>query len=246
MRHVLGISAYYHDSAAALLCDGRIVAAAQEERFSRRKNDDRFPHQAIAFCLRRGGVTPAELDAVVFYDKPILKFARLLETNLAIAPRGYKAFIQSLPAWLGEKLNLRGTIRDELPGLRRDCDILFTQHHQAPAASAFYPSPFATAAILTVDGVGEYATTTIGRGADNRIELLEELRFPHSLGLLYSAFTAYCGFRVNSGEYKLMGLAPYGEPKYVSAIYENLIDLNEDASFWLNTAYFDFLRSWRM
>src|SRR6185295_5411659 len=200
MRHILGISAYYHDSAAALLSDGKIVAAAQEERFSRRKNDDRFPHQAVASCLRQGSLAPAQLDAVVFYDKPILKFARLLETNLANAPQGFKAFIQSLPAWLGEKLNLRGTIRDELPELRRDCEILFTQHHQAHAASAFFPSPFPAAAILTVDGVGEYATTTIGRGADNRLELLEELRFPHSLGLLYSAFTAYCGFRVNSGE----------------------------------------------
>src|ERR1041385_3768183 len=241
MRHVLGISAYYHDSAAALLCDGRIVAAAQEERFSRRKNDDRFPHQAIAFCLRQGGVTEAELDAVVFYDKPILKFVRLLETNLAIAPRGFKAFIQSLPAWLGENLNLRGTLRDELPALRRDCELLFTQHHQAHAASAFYPSPFATAAILTVDGVGEYATTTIGRGADNRIELLEELRFPHSLGLLYSAFTAYCGFRVNSGEYKLMGLAPYGEPTWVKTIRDNLFEQRPDGSFRLNLQFFDLL-----
>jgi carbamoyltransferase len=246
MRHILGISAFYHDAAAALLCDGQIVAAAQEERFSRRKNDERFPDQAIAFCLRHASLSPADLDAVVFYDKPITKFARLLESYLAVAPFGFRTFLQVLPSWLSEKLNLRKTIRDHLPELRRDCPILFSQHHQAHAASAFYPSPFDEAAILTVDGVGEYATTTVGRGSGNRLELLKELHFPHSLGLLYSAFTAYCGFRVNSGEYKLMGLAPYGEPKYAATIYENLIDLKLDGSFWLNLDYFNFLRGWTM
>lgn len=246
MRYILGISAYYHDSAAALLCDGEIVAAAQEERFTRRKNDERFPHHAIAFCLRYAGLMAADLDAVVFYDKPIVKFARLLETCLAVAPFGFKAFLQGMPSWLNEKLNLRKTIREELPGLGDRCQILFTQHHQAHAASAFYPSPFNEAAILTVDGVGEYATTTIGQGVGHRLEIIKELHFPHSLGLLYSAFTAYCGFRVNSGEYKLMGLAPYGEPKYVQTIYDHLIDLKPDGSFWLNMDYFDFPRGLRM
>lgn len=246
MRHLLGISAYYHDAAAALLRDGSIVAAAQEERFSRRKNDERFPHHAVQFCLRHGGITCDDLDAVVFYDKPIVKFARLLETCLAVAPRGGRLFLDALPSWLGEKLNLRHTIRQELPELRAECPILFTLHHEAHAASAFYPSPFREAAILTVDGVGEYATTTIGRGHNHEIELLQEIRFPHSLGLLYSAFTAYCGFRVNSGEYKLMGLAPYGEPRYVQSIYDELLDLKSDGSFWLNLDYFDFLSRWRM
>ncbi len=246
MRHILGISAYYHDAAAALLREGEIVAAAQEERFSRRKNDERFPHRAIAFCLEYARLAPADLDAVVFYDKPITKFARLLESYLAVAPCGLNTFPRVLPAWLSEKLNLRQTIRDELPGLRADCPILFTEHHQAHAASAFYPSPFTEAAILTVDGVGEWATTTIGQGRGDTVEMLQELRFPHSLGLLYSAFTGYCGFRINSGEYKLMGLAPYGEPKYAPAIYENLIDLKPDGSFWLNLDYFAFLRSFVM
>jgi carbamoyltransferase len=246
MRHLLGISAYYHDSAAALLRDGEIVAAAQEERFSRRKNDERFPGHAIEFCLRFGGLKPGQLDAVVFYDKPITKFARMLESYLAVAPFGLTTFPRVMPSWLGEKLNLRNTIRDELSGLPADCPILFTEHHQAHAASAFYPSPFDEAAILTVDGVGEWATTTIGRGRGDTIEILNELRFPHSLGLLYSAFTAYCGFRINSGEYKLMGLAPYGEPKYVQAIYEHLVDVKSDGSFWLNMEYLGFLRSFQM
>ena len=246
MRRILGISAYYHDSAAALLCDGEVVAAAQEERFSRRKNDERFPNQAIAFCLRHASLSPGDLDAVVFYDKPIIKFARLLETYLAVAPSGFRTFVQILPSWLGEKLNLRKTIGDEFPGLRPGCPILFTQHHQAHAARAFFPSPFAEAAVLTVDGVGEFATTTLGRGTGDHLELLQEMHFPHSLGLLYSAFTAYCGFRVNSGEYKLMGLAPYGEPRYVTAIYDNLLDIKADGSFWLNLDYFDFLRAWNM
>ena len=246
MRHILGISAFYHDSAAALLREGEIVAAAQEERFTRRKNDERFPNQAIAYCLRYAGLDAGGLDAVVFYDKPIVKFARMLETYLAIAPSGCLTFPKILPPWLAEKLNLRKTIREEMAGLSKTCPILFTEHHQAHAASAFFPSPFTEAAILTVDGVGEWASTTIGVGKGHRIELLQELRFPHSLGLLYSAFTAYCGFRVNSGEYKLMGLAPYGEPKYAAAIREYLIDLKEDGSFWLNLDYFHFLRGFTM
>src|ERR1041385_43177 len=246
MRHILGISAYYHDSAAALLRNGEIVAAAQEERFTRRKNDERFPHQAIDYCLRCAGLTTAQLDAVVFYDKPITKFARILESYLAVAPFGLTTFPRVLPGWLGEKLNLRKTIRDELPGLSEACPIRFTEHHQSHAASAFYPSPFDEAAILTVDGVGEWATTTVGQGRGNEIEILKELRFPHSLGLLYSAFTAYCGFRINSGEYKLMGLAPYGQPKYAPMIYEHLLDLRADGSFWLNLDYFAFLRSLTM
>jgi carbamoyltransferase len=246
LPHILGISAYYHDAAAALLRGGEIVAAAQEERFSRRKNDESFPAQAIQFCLRQAGLEQERLDAVVFYDKPITKFARMLESYLAVAPGGWRTFPRVLPSWLGEKLNLRGTIREELPGLRADCPIWFTQHHLAHAASAFYPSPFAEAAILTIDGVGEWATTTIGRGKGREIELLQELRFPHSLGLLYSAFTAYCGFRINSGEYKLMGLAPYGEPRFADLIRTELLDLKDDGSFWLNLDYFAFLRGFTM
>jgi carbamoyltransferase len=240
-RHILGISAYYHDAAAALLRDGSIIAAAQEERFSRKKNDPDFPKQAIDFCLRQGGLTAAQLDAIVFYDKPILKFARMLETYLAVAPGGWRTFPVIMPSWLAEKLNLRKTIQEELPGLHAECPVVFTQHHQAHAASAFYPSPFQEAAIVTIDGVGEWATTTLGVGRGKEIQLLKELRFPHSLGLLYSAFTDYCGFRINSGEYKLMGLAPYGEPKYADAILSELIDLKPDGSFWLNLDYFDFL-----
>ncbi len=246
MRHILGISAYYHDAAAALLRDGNIVAAAQEERFSRRKNDERFPQRAAAYCLREGGLTAGDLDAVVFYDKPITKFARMLESYLAVAPGGWRTFPRVLPGWLGEKLDLRRTLREELTGLRSDCALLFTEHHEAHAASAFYPSPFEEAAILTVDGVGEWATTTIGFGEGDRVELLKELRFPHSLGLLYSTFTAYCGFRVNSGEYKLMGLAPYGRPRFADAILTELMDLKADGSFWLNLDYFGFLRGWSM
>ena len=241
LRHILGISAYYHDAAAALLRDGSIVAAAQEERFTRRKNDPDFPRNAAAFCLRQANLVPNQLDAVVFYDKPILKFTRMLETYLAVAPGGWRTFPVILPSWLGEKLNLRATIREELPGLSPACSILFTQHHEAHAASAFYPSPFRDAALLTIDGVGEWATTTIGTGHDDSIRILQELRFPHSLGLLYSAFTAYCGFRINSGEYKLMGLAPYGQPVFQDAINTELLDLKPDGSFWLNLDYFNFL-----
>jgi carbamoyltransferase len=240
-RNILGISALYHDAAAALLCDGRIVAAAQEERFTRKKNDSDFPCHAIRACLRQADLSCPQLDAVVFYDKPILKFARVLETYLAVAPRGWRTFPAVMSNWLSEKLDLRGAIRQELPDLRADCAVLFTEHHQAHAASAFYPSPFPEAAILTVDGVGEWATTTIGVGRGSKIQLLEEMRFPHSLGLLYSAFTSYCGFRINSGEYKLMGLAPYGEPIYADCIRANLVDLKSDGSFRLNMNYFDFL-----
>jgi carbamoyltransferase len=240
-RHVLGISAYYHDAAAVLLCEGKIVCAAQEERFSRKKNDADFPEQAVQFCLRHAKLEPARLDAVVFYDKPVLKFTRLLETYLAVAPGGWRTFPAVLSSWLDEKLDLRKTIRARLPALRADCKILFTEHHQSHAASAFYPSPFAEAAILTVDGVGEWATTTIAHGRGNAIKPLKELRFPHSLGLLYSAFTHYCGFRINSGEYKLMGLAPYGEPKFAGAIRSELMDVKPDGSFRLNLDYFDFL-----
>lgn len=244
--HILGISAFYHDSAAALVRGGDIVAAAQQERFSRRKNDERFPGAAVDHCLRLAGITAAELDAVVFYDKPIIKFTRMMESYLAVAPGGWSTFARILPGWLSEKLELRGTIRRELPGLSPACEILFTAHHQAHAASAFYPSPYREAAILTVDGVGEWATTVIGRGVDDRIDLLQELRFPHSLGLLYSAFTDYCGFRINSGEYKLMGLAPYGEPAYADVIRRELLDVKEDGSFRLNLGYFDFLHGSRM
>jgi len=246
MRTLLGISAYYHDSAAALLVDGEIVAAAQEERFSRRKNDERFPVRAVFFCLKQGDIGLADIDAVVFYDKPVVKFSRLLESFLAIAPAGLPAWLRVLPSWLSEKLNLRQTIRDELDGLPAECPILFTEHHVAHAASAFYPSPFDRAAILTVDGVGEWATTTISRGVENRIEMMRELHFPHSLGLLYSAFTAYCGFRVNSGEYKLMGLAPYGQPRFADAILENMIDLKSDGSFRLNMDCFGYLKGRKM
>ena len=240
-RNALGISAFYHDSAAALLQDGKIIAAAQEERFTRKKGDADFPVKAIEFCLKRGGIKIAQLDAVAFYDKPILKFARMLETYLAVAPGGWWTFPKVLSNWLGERLDLRKVIREELPGLRPDCELLFAEHHESHAASAFYPSPFDEAAMLTVDGVGEWATTTIGKGSGNEIELLKELRFPHSLGLLYSAFTDYCGFRINSGEYKLMGLAPYGEPKYADVIRRELIDVKSDGSFWLNLEYFNFL-----
>jgi carbamoyltransferase len=245
-RNILGVSAYYHDAAAALVVDGNIVSAAQEERFTRKKNDADFPRHAVQFCLRHANLTLAQLDAVVFYDKPILKFTRLLETYLAVAPGGWRTFPTVMSNWLGEKLDLRKAIRAELPELRPDCQILFTEHHQSHAASTFYPSPFDEAAILTIDGVGEWATTTIGHGRGSEIKIQKELRFPHSLGLVYSAFTDYCGFRINSGEYKLMGLAPYGEPKYADAIRCELLDIKSDGSFWLNLDYFNFLRGTTM
>jgi carbamoyltransferase len=241
MRHVLGISAFYHDSAAALVSDGLVAAAAQEERFSRRKNDSRFPARSIAFCLKQAGIQAEDLEAVAFYEKPILKFSRTLETFLSLAPRGVTAFARSIPNWLGEKLDVRKAVHRALPGLRPGCAILFTAHHEAHAASAFLPSPFERAAILTVDGVGEWATTTIGRGTGSSVELIEELRFPHSVGLLYSAFTAYCGFRVNSGEYKLMGLAPYGEPAYADRIRDTVVEVRPDGSLRLNLDCFDLL-----
>jgi carbamoyltransferase len=245
-RNILGVSAYYHDAAAALVVDGKIISAAQEERFTRKKNDPDFPRQAVRFCLRHASLTPGQVDAVVFYDKPLLKFTRLLETYLAVAPGGARTFPTVMSNWLGEKLDLRKAIRAELPELRPDCQILFTEHHQSHAASAFYPSPFDEAAILTIDGVGEWATTTIGQGRGNVIKIVKELRFPHSLGLIYSAFTDYCGFRINSGEYKLMGLAPYGEPKYADIIRRELFDLKPDGSFWLNLDYFNFLHGTTM
>ncbi len=246
LHHVLGISAYYHDAAAALVRDGEIIAAAQEERFTRKKNDPDFPRRAAEYCLNEAGIRPELLDAVAFYDKPMLKFTRLIETYLAVAPGGWKTFTSVLTNWLGEKLDLRKAIREEIPGLRPDCQILFTGHHQSHAASAFYPSPFEQAAILTIDGVGEWATTTIGIGSGRDIKILKELRFPHSLGLLYSAFTDYCGFRINSGEYKLMGLAPYGRPEYVDKILSELIDVKTDGSFWLNLECFNFLKGTTM
>ena len=241
MKTILGISGYYHDSAATLLVDGVIIAAAQEERFSREKNDARFPRNAIQYCLREGGINLKDIDAVAFYDKPIVKFTRMLDTFLAIAPLGIKNWFKVMPSWLSEKLNLRQTLRYELKDLKKSCPILFTEHHIAHAASAFYPSPFDQAAILTIDGVGEWATTTIALGKENQIDMLQEIRFPHSLGLLYSAFTSYCGFKINSGEYKLMGLAPYGKPKFANIIFNELLDLKKDGSFRLNMDYFSFL-----
>jgi len=223
MTAILGISAFYHDSAATLVVDGRIVAAAQEERFTRVKHDDQFPVQAIQYCLREAGLEAEQLDYVGFYDKPLLKFERLLETYLAFAPAGFRSFRRAVPIWLAQKLHLPREIRKGLDNrYRRRC--VFTEHHESHAASAFFPSPFEEAAILTLDGVGEWATASLGYGRGNRIALTEELRFPHSLGLLYSAFTYFCGFRVNSGEYKLMGLAPYGEPIYADLIRQKLID----------------------
>jgi carbamoyltransferase len=236
---ILGISAFFHDSAAALLVDGRIVAAAQEERFSRKKHDAGFPSHAVDYCLREAGLEPGELDHVVFYEKPLLKFERLLETHVATAPFGFRAFMQAMPLWLNHKLHLQSEMSRALGGRYRG-RFVFPEHHESHAASAFYPSPFDEAAILTVDGVGEWATATIGRGNGRRIELMHELRFPHSLGLLYSAFTYYCGFRVNSGEYKLMGLAPFGRPIFAELILGTLMDLRDDGSFRLDQSYFNY------
>lgn len=241
--HVLGISAFYHDSAACLLRDGAIVAAAEEERFSRKKHDHDFPAQATEFCLRRAGIDAARLDAVVFYDKPFVKFERLFDSYLATAPRGLASFLKAMPLWLREKLWVRDRIRKQLDYAGQ---VLFAEHHESHAASAFFASPFAEAAVLTVDGVGEWATTSWGVGRGRTLELRGEIRFPHSLGLLYSAFTYFCGFKVNSGEYKLMGLAPYGEPRYVDLIRRHLIDLRDDGSFQLDLSYFDYLAGLRM
>ena len=234
---ILGISCFYHDAAAALLRDGVVVAAAQEERFSRKKHDASFPAHAIAWCLSSAGITAADLACVAFYDKPFIKFERILETYLAYAPRGIRSFLMSMPLWLKEKLWIPQIIRD---GLGYEGKILFTEHHMSHAASAFYPSPFRRAAFLTMDGVGEWTTTSYGRGEDASLEILGEQSFPHSLGLLYSAFTYFTGFKVNSAEYKVMGLAPYGEPRYVRAIEDNLIDLKSDGSFKMNMEYFNY------
>ena len=239
MTNILGISAFYHDSAAALICDGRIVAAAQEERFTRVKHDANFPAQAVNYCLAEAGITVGQIDAVIFYEKPLLKFERLMETYIAFAPRGLRSFMQALPVWLNQKLFLPREI-DRGLGDDYENPIYFTTHHASHAASAFFPSNFEEAAIITFDGVGEWSTTTWGVGRGSRIEIKKEIRFPHSLGLLYSAFTYYTGFRVNSGEYKLMGLAPYGEPKYVAQITEHLIDLKDDGSFRLDQSYFNY------
>jgi carbamoyltransferase len=241
---VLGISAYYHDSAAALVEDGRIVAAAQEERFTRRKHDPTFPHQAIAYCLEEAKIGFDELDNVVFYDKPFLKFERLLETYVSFAPRGFQSFCAAMPLWLREKLFQKRLLRDELTQSSKDFEwksrLLFCEHHLSHAASAFYPSPFEDAVVLTMDGVGEWATTSAAMGSGHKLEMFKEINFPHSLGLLYSAFTYYTGFKVNSGEYKVMGLAPYGEPKYAQRILDNIIDLKPDGSFRLDMSYFDY------
>jgi carbamoyltransferase len=239
MAAILGISAFYHDAAAAVVVDGQIVAAAQEERFTRLKHDAGFPTHAIEYCLAEAGLTAETLDFVGFYEKPLLKFDRLLETYVASAPRGFASFRMALPQWLHTKLHLPREIRRGLGGGYRK-RIVFVEHHESHAASAFFPSPYNEAAILTIDGVGEWATATIGHGEGGRIRLLEELRFPHSLGLLYSAFTYFCGFRVNSGEYKLMGLAPYGEPTYAELIRERLIDLKDDGSFRMDLSYFNY------
>jgi carbamoyltransferase len=245
LTSVLGISAFYHDSAAALLIDGKIVAAAQEERFSRKKYDAGFPRRAVEFCLREAGLQPDELDYVGFYDKPYLKFERLLETYLAFAPRGFFSFVKAMPLWLRQKLHLPREIDRGLQLSRRK-RYVYTQHHESHAASAFFPSPFEEAAVLTVDGVGEWATASYGFGRGNRLTLLKEMRFPHSLGLLYSAFTYYTGFTVNSGEYKLMGLAPYGVPRYVELILDKLIDLKEDGSLRLDLSYFNYCQGLTM
>jgi carbamoyltransferase len=245
MTAILGISAFYHDSAAALVVDGRIVAAAQEERFTRKKHDAEFPTHAIEFCLQSAGLKPEQLDYVGFYDKPFTKFERLLETYLAYAPRGFRSFLAAMPVWLKKKLYLR---REMNKGLNHAYKkrYVFTEHHESHAASAFFPSPFEEAAILTVDGVGEWATASFGVGRGNRIELTHELHYPHSLGLLYTAFTYFCGFRVNSGEYKLMGLAPYGEPKYIDVITDKLIDQKPDGSFRMDMSYFNYCQGLTM
>ena len=241
---VAGISAFYHDAAAALVRDGEIVAAAQEERFTRKKHDSSFPRHALDYCLAEAGVTLDQVDVVAFYDKPFLKFERLLETYLAFAPRGFESFRMAIPVWLREKLFLKDLLHNQLrqhrPDFNWDERLVFSEHHLSHAASAFFPSPYASAAVLTLDGVGEWATSSLALGRDNKLEVVKEIHFPHSLGLLYSAFTYYTGFRVNSGEYKLMGLAPYGEPRFTKVILDNLVDLKEDGSFRLNLDYFNY------
>ena len=241
--HIIGISAHYHDSAAALIADGEIVAAAQEERFSRRKHDPSFPHQAIAYCLTEAGIGLQDVSYIAFYEKSLAKFDRLLETYVAFAPAGFRSFRAAMPVWLKDKLFMRRKLRGHL---NTRTPIVFPEHHESHAASAFFPSPFESAAILTIDGVGEWATATCGKGDGNRLTLLGELEFPHSLGLLYSAFTYYCGFKVNSGEYKLMGLAPYGKPVYEQAILDRVIDLKADGSLWLNMDYLNYCQGLTM
>ncbi len=247
---ILGLSAFYHDSAAALVEDGRIVAAAQEERFTRKKHDAGFPTHAIQYCLKEAGIGLAAVDHAVFYDKPFLKFERLLETYLAFAPRGFRSFSMAIPVWLKEKLFQKALLKQQLRSFAPDYDwetrLLFAEHHQSHAASAFFPSPFDEAVVLTMDGVGEWCTTSVGMGTGNRLEMHKEIHFPHSLGLLYSAFTYYAGFKVNSGEYKVMGLAPYGEPKYAQLILDRLVDLKPDGSFRLDLRYFDYCTGLRM
>ena len=244
MPAILGISAFYHDSAAAIVVDGEVVCAAQEERFSRRKHDHAFPKQAIEFCLQFAGLSIDQLDYVGFYEKPVIKFERLIETYLSFAPMGYISFRKAVPLWLKQKLHVPREIRRGLPGFKKP--IVFLDHHQSHAASAFYPSPFDEAAILTMDGVGEWSTSCIGHGQNNKLTLQQELRFPHSLGLLYSAFTYYLGFRVNSGEYKLMGLAPYGEPTFKKHILEHLVDIKSDGSLRMNMSYFNYCQGLTM
>jgi len=244
MTCILGISAYYHDSAAALLKNNKIISAAQEERFTRIKHDSSFPAHAVRYCLSVAKIENTDLKAIVFYDKPFLKFERILDTYLHFTPRGLPSFLKAIPIWIKKKIWLKALIEENFPGFKGE--ILFTRHHQAHAASAFYPSPFENAAIVTVDGVGEWTTTSIGYGKGNRTTILKEIRFPHSLGLLYSAFTYFCGFKVNSGEYKLMGLAPYGEPVYADLIRKNLIDIRDDGSFHMNMSYFDYAAGLKM
>ena len=242
--YILGISAFYHDSAAALIYNGEIIAAAQEERFTRKKNDSRFPKNAIKYCFETANITPKQIDHIAFYDKPFIKFERLLETYIALAPRGFKSFRTAIPIWLKEKLFLKDLLIKELNNFEQENDwdkkLKFSEHHLSHAASAFFPSPFKKAAVLTLDGVGEWATTSLANGNENILEVVKEIHFPHSIGLLYSAFTYYIGFEVNSGEYKVMGLAPYGKPHYMNKIFDQLIDLKPDGSFRLNQSYFNY------
>ena len=250
-NYILGISCFYHDSAASLIHEGEIVAAVQEERFSRKKHDSRFPKNAIKYCLQSQNIDLRDIKSIVYYEKPLLTFERLLETYLGVAPRGSRSFIAAMQVWLKEKLFLKSEIKKQFKFLQKELvsdtephipELLFTEHHQSHAAAAFYPSPFEEALILCMDGVGEWATTSTWIGKGNQIKPIWEISFPHSIGLLYSAFTFYCGFKVNSGEYKLMGLAPYGEPKYVKVIKENLIDIKEDGTFRLDISYFKYHR----
>ncbi len=244
MATILGLSAYYHDAAACVVRDGDIVAAAQEERFTRKKHDPEFPANAVAYCLREAGITMADVDYVGFYDKPLLKFERLIESYLGVAPQGLRSFLMAMPVWLKDKLFTRKLILGQLDGF--EGEVLFTEHHESHAASAFYPSPFREAAVLTMDGVGEWATSSYGFGRENELELLAELHYPHSLGMLYSAFTYYTGFKVNSGEYKVMGLAPYGAPRFVERILDNVVELKDDGSFKLDMRYFNYLQGLTM